>query len=194
MKKVILILIIILTSIILWGNTAEERISSAFDLEQDNLKQAFELMKKAKKEFPNNPDILSVYGYMAGLEAKETYMFRAALLASSAISAFDDALKLDSEHKNARMWRGILKINMPSFLGKVPDGVLDLEHIEKRDDLSEEEFIMTKFFLGMGYGKVETYDKAIASFQEVIALNKGDNYYQESIMRIERIEIKQGSK
>jgi tetratricopeptide (TPR) repeat protein len=172
----------------LWGKTPEEWTETAFTLEKTDITKAFEVMKKAKKEYPDNPDILSVYGYMAGLEAKDTYMLRAALLASSAISAFDDALDQDENHKNARMWRGILKINMPSFLGKVPGGIQDLEIIEKRDDLTEEDFIMTKFFLGMGYGKVEQYEKAIASFREVIALNKNDDYYKESVMRITRIQ------
>ena len=189
MRKRILILIILLITIILWGKSPEETIESAFALEKNqDITKAFEVMKKAKKEYPDNSDILSVYGYMAGLEAKDTYMLRAAVLASSAISSFDDALEYDNNHKNARMWRGILKINMPSFLGKVPGGIQDLEIIQERDDLTEEDFIMTKFFLGMGYGKVEQYKKAIASFEEVIALNKKDDYYKESVMRIARIQ------
>ncbi len=187
MKKRAIILIIILMTIMLWGNPPEEIIQSAFDLEHNDINQAFQLMKDAKKEYPNNPDVLSVYGYMAGLAAKDTYMLRAAVLASSAINAFDDALELDPQHKNAKFWRGILKINMPSFLGKVPDGILDLENIEKRSDLTEEEIIMTKFFLGMGYGKAQRYDEAIASFEEVIAFKKNDDYHKESVMRIERI-------
>jgi tetratricopeptide (TPR) repeat protein len=173
---------------LLWGKSPEESIESAFALEKtQEVSKAYEIMKKAKKDYPKNPDVLSVYGYMAGLEAQTTYMFRAAMLASSAISAFDDALEIEQEHKNARLWRGILKINMPSFLGKVPAGILDLEEIQLRDDLTEEEFIMTKFFLGMGYGKAERYDEAISSFNEVIALNKADLYEKESKMRIERI-------
>lgn len=187
MKKRIITSIILLITILVWSKTPEEWTDSAFQLEKTDINQAFDLMKKAKKEYPNNPDILSVYGYMAGLSAEKTYMLRAAFLASSAISAFDEALEQDPNHKNARMWRGILKINMPSFLGKVPAGIEDLKNIGQRDDLTEEEIIMVKFFLGMGYGKAERYDEAISSFEEVIAMNKNDEYHKESVKRIARI-------
>ncbi len=187
MKRTLIFLIMSLTLLNVWGKSPQEFIDSAFAQEKTNINTAFKIMKSARNEYPNNPDILSVYGYMAGLEAKETYMIRAAILASNAISAFDDALEIDPEHKNARMWRGILKINMPSFLGKVPDGILDLENIEDRADLTEEDYIMVKFFLGMGYGKAQRYEEAISSFEKVIALGKNDDYHKESIMRIERI-------
>lgn len=187
MKKIIVLVLVLLISSLAWGKSPQKLIESAFALENKDISQAYEIMKNAKKQYPQNPDVLSVYGYMAGLAAKDTYMLRAALLASGAISAFDDALEIEPTHKNARMWRGILKINMPSFLGNVPSGVSDLETIEKRVDLTEEDFVMVKFFLGMGYGKAERYEEAIGSFQEVIALHKNDVYHKDSVRRIERI-------
>ncbi|MBI9032674.1 hypothetical protein JEZ13_11825 [bacterium] len=190
MKINILIILLLLINFNIWAKSTQEWIESAFELEKNNIEEALTLMGKAKKEYPQNPDILSVYGYMAGLVAKETYKLRAAYLASVAISAFDDALKEDNNHKNARLWRGILKINMPSFLGKVPGGIADLEIIEKRTDLTRDDLIQTKFFLGMGYGKAERYSEAISSFEEVLALETNDKYESESRMRIKRIKDK----
>ena len=180
-------MILLLIGMTLWAKTSEEWIDSAFQMEKSDINQALKIMVNAKKEYPENPDILSVYGYMAGLAAKDTYKLRALYLVTSAISAFDTALQIDDNHKNARLWRGILKINMPSFMGKVPAGISDLEVIEKRTDLTETEYIQTKFFLGMGYGKAELYEKAIASFDEVIALGNNDIYEKDSKKRIAKI-------
>jgi len=190
MKINILIILLLLINFNIWAKSTQEWIESAFELEKNNIEEALTLIGKAKKEYPQNPDILSVYGYMAGLAAKETYKLRAAYLASVAISAFDDALKEDNNHKNARLWRGILKINMPSFLGKVPGGISDLEIIEKRTDLTRDDLIQTKFFLGMGYGKAERYEEALSSFEEVLTLETNDKYESESRMRIKRIKDK----
>ncbi len=190
MKINILIILLLLINFNIWAKSTQEWIESAFELEKNNIEEALTLMGKAKKEYPQNPDILSVYGYMAGLAAKETYKLRAAYLASVAISAFDDVLKEDNNHKNARLWRGILKINMPSFLGKVPGGISDLEIIEKRTDLTRDDLIQTKFFLGMGYGKAERYEEALSSFEEVLTLETNDKYESESRMRIKRIKDK----
>lgn len=188
MKRNLTWMAFLLLTLLVWGETPQEYINTAFKYEIEDVNKAIEIMKTAKKEFPANPDILSVYGYMAGKGAGETYMLRAALLASRAESAFDSALKLENNHKNARMWRGILKINMPSFLGKVPDGVADLEIIQQRDDLTDEESMMTDFFLGMGFGKLKQYEQAIASFNKVEALNRGDLYHEESIRRAKNIQ------
>lgn len=190
MKKYFVVIVLLLITFTTYAKSTQELIESAFELEKVDIEKALTLMGKAKKEYPQDPDILSVYGYMAGLAAKETYKIRAAYLASVAISAFDDALKEDINHKNARLWRGILKINMPSFLGKVPGGISDLETIEKRTDLTKDEFIQTKFFLGMGYGKIDRYDEAISAFEEVLALKTNDKYESESKMRIKRIKDK----
>ena len=188
MKRNLMWMAFLLLTLLVWGETPQEYINTAFKYENEDVNKAIEIMKTAKKEFPANPDILSVYGYMAGKGAGETYMLRAALLASRAESAFDSALKLEYNHKNARMWRGILKINMPSFLGKVPDGVADLEIIRQRDDLTDEESMMTDFFLGMGFGKLKQYDVAIVSFNKVEALKRGDLYHEESIRRAKNIQ------
>ena len=187
MKKNLLALLMLLVVLALWGKSPTEVIEKAFALENGDIKQAYKIMKQAKKDYPDNPDVLSVYGYMAGFEAKETNMFRALMLVNSAISAFDKALEIEKDHKNARLWRGILKINLPSFLGKVPDGIDDLEIILQREDLTLEENMQSKFFLAMGYNKTEQYEKAIAYYDEVIIINIDEVYVEQSKMRIERI-------
>lgn len=187
MKRSLTCMMLLVFTLFAWGEAPQEFIEKAFEYENKDIDKAIEIMKRAKKEFPTDPDILSVYGYMTGKGAGETYMLRAALLASQAESAFDTALKLESNHKNARMWRGILKVNMPSFLGKVPDGIADLEIIRQRSDLTEEESMMTDFFLGLGFGKLKEYELAIAYFSKVEALEKGDEFHSESIRRAKNI-------
>src|SRR5690554_4394814 len=122
MKRSLTCMMLLVFTLFAWGEAPQEFIEKALEYENKDIDKAIEIMKRAKKEFPTDPDILRVYGYMTGKGAGATYMLRAALLAFQAESAFDTALKLESNHKNARMWRRILKVNMPSFLGKVPDG------------------------------------------------------------------------
>ncbi len=186
MRKIYIIILLTFWVIALWSDKAQEVINTAFALEKSDIHQAYRIMKTAKKDFPNNPDILSTYGYMAGFEAKETYQLRALLVVNSALSAFEKALEIEPHHKNARLWGGILKINMPSFLGKVPEGMEDLQIVIQREDLTDIEIMQIKFFLGMGYEKSEEYDKAIALFEEVIAMDLDQSYVEDSQMRIER--------
>lgn len=186
MKKICIIILLVVSFIYLKANSAQEAIDKALLLEKTDISQAYKIMKDAKKDFPQDPDVLSVFGYMAGFEAKETYKLRALLLVNSALSAFDEALSIQEDHKNARLWGGILKINMPSFLGKVPEGMADLEIVEERDDLSQMEIMQIKFFLGMGYEKTENFSKAIELFEEVIEMNLDETYVKDSKMRIAR--------
>lgn len=186
MKRVCCIIMLVIMFCGLRASSVADIITQAFQLEKSDINSAYKIMKDAKEEYPNDPDVLSVYGYMAGFEAKETYKLRALLVVNSALAAFERALEIDPEHKNARLWGGILKINMPSFLGKVPQGMQDLEIILEREDLTDKELMQCKFFLGMGYEKKENYPEAIRLFQEVIAMNIDDEYVRDSQMRIER--------
>lgn len=186
MKKIFISAFVVFLLISAWAKEGQEIIEQAFALEKTDIHQAYRIMKEAKGDFPDDPDILSVYGYMAGFEAKETYKIRALLIVNSALSAFEQALEIDGEHKNARLWGGILKINMPSFLGKVPQGMEDLQLVGKRDDLTPSEQMQVKFFLGMGYEKTGQYDQAISLFQKVIEMSLDETYVKDSKMRIER--------
>lgn len=187
MKRIIIIAIILLTSLLVQGKTVQEWLNSALEAETNSVKEAIKIMGKAEAEYPQDPDILSMYGLMLSKRAGEVNFLKAGGFASRAEKEHDKALSLNPNHKNARLWRGILKVNMPKFLGKLEGGVEDLTNISRRDDLEAEEIMVVNFYLGMGYQKADNKQAARDAYQNILRSGANAPFYHESLVELMKL-------
>ena len=187
MKRMIIIAIILLTSLLVQGKTVQEWLNSALEAETNSVKEAITIMEKAEAEYPQNPDILSMYGLMLSKRAGEVNFLKAGGFASRAEKEHDKALEIDPNHKNARLWRGILKVNMPKFLGKLEGGLEDLTNISARIDLQAEEIMVVNFYLGMGYQKADNKQAAIEAYHIILRYGADAPFYHESLVELMKL-------
>ena len=187
MKRTLLIITLTLMLLSLSGKTAKEYINSAYSIENSDIFEAIDIMEEAAEEYPDNADVLSVYGLMLSKGAGQVSFLKAGMMSSKAESIFADALKIESDHKDAILWRGILRVNLPKFLGKLSKGIADLETSYKRPGLSNDDYLVASYFLGHGYLKMGDSEKAIEFFKNVVRYGADSPFYQDSINQLSEL-------
>jgi tetratricopeptide (TPR) repeat protein len=181
MKKIIIFLLLV-ASVGLFSDTIEEVISQAKELATaGELEEAAETLEKAKLENPNNPDILVELGNVYSKQAGSTSNFlKAGKLSGQAFSMMDKALVIDPAHINAHLYRGILSVNVPKFMGKLKQGIKDLELIQTKYGANQNLYMVSSYYLGKGYQKNEEYEKAVSAYKFIIMYGKETDFYQDS--------------
>ncbi len=188
MKKISLIIFIVLLAMNLFSKTAQEYIDSAFVLENSDIFEATEIMEKAVEEYPENADILSVYGLMLSKSAGQVNFLKAGMISSKAEKAFNRALELEADHKDAILWRGILRVNLPKFLGKLNKGIADLEKSYSRPGISNDDYLVASYFLGQAYLKKDNSLQAREYFKNVVRYGADTPFYQDSVDQLSELE------
>lgn len=174
----------------LFGKTAQEFIDSAIALEQEDIFKAVEMMEKGAEEYPDNADILSVYGLMLSKSAGQVSFLKAGRISSKAEKAFNQALKIEADHKDAILWRGILRINLPKFLGKLNKGIADLEKSYSRPGLSNDDYLVSSYYLGYAFIKKGDSDKAVEYFKNIVRYGVDTQFYQDSLQQLSKLTDK----
>lgn len=187
MKRIVIIGLILVAFLTIQAKTAQEWIDSTLKVETKSIKDAIKIMEKATAEYPNNPDILSLYGLMLSKRAGEVTIFSAAGFASRAETEFDKALEIDPDHKNARLWRGILRVHLPKFLGKLDLGIEDLAILTTNFTPEEEEFKVIHYYLGQGYQKANQEQAAREAYQVVLNYGVNAPFYTESVSELKKL-------
>jgi tetratricopeptide (TPR) repeat protein len=143
------------------------------------LDEAAAIMKEAIAEHPDSAIAYAYLGLYRGMQAGATDNFmEAGRLSTESFELLDRAVELDPRHPRARLYRGIMGVRVPEFLGKLPGAIEDLEtiidlHGENPEMVSGE--LMTKAYsmLGEGYAKTGDEKKAVSAYEMVIALAPG---------------------
>lgn len=157
--------------------------------------EAIALMREADETFPENPDILALLGFYVGKSAGETSNFQ--LQASRAFESFailDRAVGLDPENLNARFYRGLMSVKVPPFLGKLNQGIEDLEILlslleSSSDSESQSYSVQARMFLAEGYEKKDDLKSALKMWEEILALSDDPEISENAKSEIGRLSL-----
>ncbi|MFO7891938.1 MAG: tetratricopeptide repeat protein [bacterium] len=164
------------------GQSVDEFIEKAGTLYQSgNLEEAVQLMEEAREKFPENSTVYSYVGFYRGMQAGKTQNFmEAGELIGTAYEHMNKAVELDPDNPIARFHRGVMGVNVPVFLGKLDQGIQDLEHLaelaRKSPDQVPDDLLVPGYnFLGNGYQKKDRNQDAVTAWEKVIALAPGSD-------------------
>ena len=157
------------------------------------IEQATKLIEKALEEYPDSSSAYAYMGFYTAIQAGETKNFiRAGQLIGKSFELLDTAVALDSLNIIARLQRGIVGIEVPSFLGKLDNAINDLEFIIKVNQKSPNKItndILVKAYnsLGKGYQKQGEEEKANDAWIKVIKLDPESSFAEEAKKHIKDI-------
>ncbi len=162
------------------GDTMEEYVGKAMEYRQaGDLQQAVAVMKKAIEEYPKSSTGHAYLGLFYGMMAGEATNFaEAGQMSSNSFSMLDKAVALDPQNPSAYLYRGLMGVRVPEFLGRLPGGIRDLEKVLSLSGsgaakVSEGDIVMAYDLLGTGYIKSGEPEKARFAWEKVIALAPG---------------------
>ena len=101
---------------------------------------------------------------------------------SQSFQALDRSLALDSLNVYGLLYRGIMGVQVPSFLGRLDQGIRDLERLVHlpRERIPRDLFPQAYSFLGTGYQREGEKGKAKWAWERVIELDPNSNLAQEA--------------
>ncbi len=152
-----------------------EKASMAGDLDK-----AVEIMGKALAEYPDSSTAYAYMGIYKGRQAGSTENFlKAGALSTESFHFLDKAIELDPNNLMAHLFRGIMGIKVPSFLGKLDEGISDLEFVVKAYESSPNETrkdlaIQAYQMLAEAYRKKGDSDLASEMEAKSLALSSGE--------------------
>ena len=123
-------ILFLLTALSAVAGEVEGKIEEAKILANSgDLPGAVALLEKVIAEHPENSDAFAYLGLYTGMGAGQAADYEeAGRLMMLSFERLDKAVKLDEENPRARLFRGIMGINVPGFLGRLDAGINDLEH------------------------------------------------------------------
>lgn len=186
MKKV-LIMFFSLCALVYAQNVEEISRQADEHMLQGEYTAAAELLEKGIRDNPDSADLLATYGMCLSKQAGSATMMKAGMLSEKAFKQFDAALQLAPEHMNATLYRGILSIQVPSFMGKLHQGIRDLENIRSKYGANPALYVTSNYYLGIGYQKNEEPAKAVEAFHYILLYARDSQYYEDAKQRYETL-------
>ena len=141
-----------------------------------DLDKAATAMEAAIAEYPDSAVAYAYLGLYKGMQAGATENFmEAGRLSSESLALLDKAVEINPDHPRARLYRGLMGVKIPTFMGKLPGAIEDLEMVitlhEKHPDMVSGEILTTAYsLLGEGYEKQGAEEEAVSAWEMVIAL------------------------
>jgi len=188
MKKMLIIILGLCS--LLMAETVENYVTdSDAAAAKGNLKEATEILETGIESNPNSADLYAQYGlYLSKLAGQASFM-KAGMLSDKSFKQFNKALKLDPNHQNATLYRGILSVNVPKFMGKLNQGISDLELIQTKYGSNQGLYMVSSYYLGMGYLKNKEEEKAKAALKHVVMYGKESGYYEDAKALYDKISV-----
>lgn len=192
--KFAMLLILFLSAQLGFNQTLDEFIQKAEKYNQSGeLEQAAKVMEEAINNYPDNSTAYSYLGLYRGMQAGRTQNYmEAGRLVGIAYEMLDKAIAIDPNNPIARFHRGLMSINVPPFLGKLDEGIQDLELLVKMHEKSPQTIstgmISSAYnFIADGYQKKQDNQKAIAALKKVIELAPGTELAKNAEKNISRL-------
>ena len=199
MKKLPFILIVVLTIFALTASSKPvgEYIKEANELEYaGKLDEAAALMEQAATEHPDNSDIYANWGMFVGQMAGQTEdMMEAGALSTKSFELLNKAVELDPKNPNPWLFRGIMGVNVPKFLGKLQGAIDDFKQVEKLFQENPDGFpmgtLLTSYkFLAIAYEKNDDLENALAVWKKIDQTGLDTDTGQEAREKIKELESK----
>lgn len=156
---------------------AKDYIDEARSLnETGKITDAVSLLEQALDEHPKNAEIHAYLGLYTGMSAGRTNDYTEAMrLVTESFALLDTAVTLAPEAPVGYLFRGIMGVQIPPFLGRLDGGVRDLRRVidmhEKNADAVPDELLITAYtHLATGYEKLEKTQTARSTLEKIIEL------------------------
>ena len=193
--KLIFCLIISLTfSSITQAQTVDEYIRKAEEKSQaGDIETAIKLMEEAVENHPTDATAHAWLGsYLSQSAGQSDDMMFKATRSGKAFEHLDKAVALDSLYIYARVSRGIMGVMVPPFLGRLDQGIADLNMVLEianvhPETVSEAIVIQTFTYLGQGYSKKGHKGMAKKSWEEVIQRAPDSDMAREAQIRLKEM-------
>jgi len=198
MLKQIRSFVIVIALFFVWQigftQTLDDFISKAENLNQTgDVEGASKVMEEAIQKFPENSTAYSYLGLYRGMQAGQTQNFmEAGQLVGISFDMLNKAVELDPNNPIARFNRGLMGVKVPPFMGKLDEGIQDLEilvkmHKENPGKVSPDLVVQAYDFLGEGYQKKNEEEKAIAAWKNVVTLTPGTDLAKNAEQKISEL-------
>jgi len=154
------------------------------------LAEAVTLLTQAAAENPMSSDLYAYLGLYTGQSAGQAQNFTdAGRLVTESFAMLDKAVELGPGNPTAYFYRGLMGVQVPVFLGKLPTGIADLKQVialsEKAPGaVPNEMLIPTYSFLGKGYEAAKNPVDARAAYEKVMKLAPGSESAKNAEARI----------
>ena len=182
---------------LLTAQSIKEYIIKANTLQQaGNLKKAIAVMEEAIQKRPNEALAYSYCGFFNGMQAGNTKDFvEAGKLVTKAFTHLDKAVSLNQNHPLPRFHRGVLAINVPEFLGRLNQGIEDLEvllQLAKKDrkNVRTDTLFNAVLTLAEGYDRKKAWDKAVNLLQQFLRIAPKGQWATTAGTKLEKIKAK----
>jgi tetratricopeptide (TPR) repeat protein len=141
--------------------------------------EAISLLQQALEEHPEEAGIHAYLGLYTGMSAGRTEDYVEAMrLVTESFTMLDKAISLAPEKPIGYLFRGIMGVQIPPFLGKLDGGINDLKHVIDMHEgdaeaVSDETLVTAYTHLAAGYEKQEAIDRARGALEKIIELAPG---------------------
>lgn len=141
--------------------------------------QAYAVMEAALAEYPDNATVYAHLGIYRGMQAGQAQnVVQASSLSNEAFVLLDRAVGLDSLNAYARLYRGLMGVKVPQWLGKLGGALADLEWVPVIAERSPgtvpaDLLVLAHSLLGEGYQKQGDAARARSAWAKVIDLAPG---------------------
>jgi len=164
---------------------------------QGRVKEAVDILGRAVRQFPKNPDarseLASMLGSLAG-NAANTGDFSAAMTHSNtAFAQLDTALALDPDHFGANFVYGVFAVSVPALMGKLDAGVRRMEKAKalaeaERSGVPAEQKAAIFRYLGQGYKMQNRTEEAETAWKTALSLSSSGPNAEAARKGLEGIE------
>jgi len=182
-RTLVCVAVIVLVASAVWSKSLEDFINEAQQAAaDDDANRAVEIMEEALKAYPDSATAYAYMGLYKGMLAGKTDNFlEAGVLSSESFGFLDKAVELDPNNLRARLYRGLIGVKVPEFLGRLDQAISDLEFVTKVYETSPSEtnkpLAMQAYeLLAEGYekqGKHELASQASRKYSELAEKARG---------------------
>jgi tetratricopeptide (TPR) repeat protein len=173
----VIALLVVSAAAAVTGKTFEDYITEATGHgESGDLEQATAVIEKAIEEYPDSAVAYAYLGLYRGMQAGQADDFmEAGRLSPESLKMLDKAVTLDPDNTRARLYRGLMGVKVPEFMGRLDGAITDLEFVIEAYNQSPQTVptalaVSAYNFLGEGYLNKGDEDKARHSWEKVVEL------------------------
>ncbi len=177
---------VILACLLIGNVQAQDAVAPSLDqakglIDVGKLQEASDMLRQLVQKNPQNPEILAWTGLAVGMlagQAQQDYM-AAGKLAMESFGYLDKAVGIDPNLVQARLYRGVMGVNMPPFFNRLDQAMNDLLtviRIQKTEPVKvkPQDHILAWQSLLTGYEKKGEKDKSLAAVEKILTLNPED--------------------
>lgn len=194
---VIASLAILLDSALTTATTTNQLIEKAHKLSQSgNIDSAIVIIQEVLNEKPNDAIAWASLGIFKGMKAASaTDYSQAGRLSFEAFSHLDKAVDLDPSAVKPRLWRGIMGVKVPEFMGRLDQAISDLELVvkafeENPNKESQEAATQALDLLIEAYGKKGQPEEQLRCAKKLIAIAQDPEIKARAATLVEQSEPK----